>query len=1541
MSNVNVGNIHGTATLNASQFVSGANQAVGALQQLELATAANWWGLQNLGRALAIIPAAVATGVGASINAYMQWEDAIAGVERTTYEAQRANETAAQAQERNAQTLEGIVDGLKEIASTTPVAASTLAGIAESAGALGVAEQDILSFTKVVADLDATTDLTANSAAVNLARISGLTGVAGQGYDNLASSILEVGRSTAATEQEIVDIANRIAGISSVANLSAADVIGLAGALRSAGVRSEQGGTAFQKTFADIIQAVSNGGDELELFATISGKTAEQLQVDFQENAADAFVDFIAGLGQLNAAGENVIGVLNQLGITEARQTQTLLLLAEAETQVVNENLKVSSSLDTSRRAFADGTAVADIAAKRYRTLSSQLQLLRNEIFLAAQGFGATFAPAIIFIVERLRDFITGLNALPSPLKIAVGVILGLSTALLGLAAAAILVGPRIVLAVTALRQLGSSSGAAVGGLGATAAAMGLVTRQAQTMAISTAQATAQLSALQIASANQGLAQFAASAGAAGGGAAALGAGAASASTGLSGMTLWVSRLGKGLGVLGAVLTVGSILLTVFGNSLRQNENAATAVVQSNAELFNILSKNNNTVDQSTRAWLEQSDMWPRIQQGIDRYGHSVSDVQALIQGTADQAAYKKFLEDTTAAYESGDKGAKEYADSVITLSRIFAESRKEAESILAPIRDITEANGDMEDSFNTEDEIRELEKLRKALEDQATAHVDYVRALQSQARAQFDLLDAQRAYREALADAQDPTRVLADLERRLASARRNAEKSQNKLADAEERLATARADQQKELTKALQDAEDAQESYSDAQQRLRDAEEELAELRAGPELKNIVKATNDLRNAQLRLLRANQDVADAEWYLNYLREEGASDRDIRDAELALQEARQEVNNANQDITESEEELARARQGASAREIADAEEAVSDALRETQRAYDDILEKEEDVARIRTEIANDTAYRDAELEYAEARDDAAEAAERAAEAEQALRDARDFGIARNLKQAELDLTDALYASAEANAEARIAQLRMNGVYVDAGTEAAILADELGKLTGLAPTAAQQRRLRDFIDILRAAPEAGPPIEPTLPNFDDITAPAGEIPIPQVPDLEEFTSAFEEFADSIPGATRDLWKTLWDEYGKELGIMALTLIGGGIVAAILGVPAIIGAAIVGLAILIAELFGDEVVKWLTQTAGPAIGDFFTKTLPRFFTETVPKGLGAALEAVGRFFTETLPRFFRDLIPRVFQGIAGQFLGAGSMIIRGLWDGINRQLTTIWTLIESIPKTVLGIFSTAGSWLLNAGINIVNGLRSGLNTAIGGVLTWFINLPPTLFKLLGDLVVRFASAGRNIINGIANGINAAWRYLRDVLVNLPKNMANQLWQIATTFHNIGVDIINGILSGLHRWGHLIVDFLMDIVSNAWDSILRFFGIRSPSKQMAWVAQMLMFGFRDGMEKYGKLATKAALGVANDTLDAFGSVGLDQAISDLLATDAARLNVAASAGSGLAAGAAPAAATTIINEGDTFNLEAITDADPSDIVDEFMWQKLVRTG
>ena len=72
----------------------------------------------------------------------------------------------------------------------------------------------------------------------------------------------------------------------------------------------------------------------------------------------------------------------------------------------------------------------------------------------------------------------------------------------------------------------------------------------------------------------------------------------------------------------------------------------------------------------------------------------------------------------------------------------------------------------------------------------------------------------------------------------------------------------------------------------------------------------------------------------------------------------------------------------------------------------------------------------------------------------------------------------------------------------------------------------------------------------------------------------------------------------------------------------------------------------------------------------------------------------------------------------------------------------------------------------------------------------------------------------------------------------------------------EIINGIVTFLLD---AIWDKVSGWISGIWDGILGFFGINSPSKEMAWVGEMLVEGLAGSIEDNGGQAVKAAEGMS----------------------------------------------------------------------------------
>lgn len=314
---------------------------------------------------------AVVGAIGASIKAAIDFESSFAGV-RKTVDASEA-EFAALAQ------------GFRNMAKEIPVAVNDLNRIGEAAGQLGIKKENILGFTRVVADLGVATNLTAEDAGNAMARIANITGLAQDEFDRLGSAIVALGNTSATTESEIVEFGLRIAGAGEIAGLTEAQILGIGAAMSSVGVEAEAGGTAAQKVLLGITEAVNTGSEKLEVFAATAGLSAEEFAKAWQTDAGDAFRLFVEGLG---AQGQAAFQTLDKLDLTDQRLIRSFLSLSGAGDLLAR-------SMQTATDAFAENNALAEEAEKRYATTASQIQILRNQLTDLGITIGSEILPVL------------------------------------------------------------------------------------------------------------------------------------------------------------------------------------------------------------------------------------------------------------------------------------------------------------------------------------------------------------------------------------------------------------------------------------------------------------------------------------------------------------------------------------------------------------------------------------------------------------------------------------------------------------------------------------------------------------------------------------------------------------------------------------------------------------------------------------------------------------------------------------------------------------------------------------------------------------------------------------------------------------------------------------------------------------------------------------------------------------------------------------------------------------------------------------------
>lgn len=312
----------------------------------------------------ALAAAGAVQGIGiASTMAGSKFESAFAGVKKTVDGTKKE--------------YQGLKKEILSLTRILPSSGAELAGTMEIAGQLGIKKSALPDFTKTMANLDVSTNMTAEEAATSFARFANITGMSDydkkgiSNYEKLGSTVVDLGNKFATTEQEIVEMGTNLSSTGKLIGLSAPEIMALGTALSSVGVEAEKGGSAMSKLFKKMQIAVETNNGMLAEFASVSGMSKSQFTEAFKGSAIGAMSKFLGGLNDTKRNGKSAIAVLNDMKLSEVRLSDTILRLA-------NSSGNMEKAVQTANKAWEENTALTTEAGKRYETFESQIGLTKN-----------------------------------------------------------------------------------------------------------------------------------------------------------------------------------------------------------------------------------------------------------------------------------------------------------------------------------------------------------------------------------------------------------------------------------------------------------------------------------------------------------------------------------------------------------------------------------------------------------------------------------------------------------------------------------------------------------------------------------------------------------------------------------------------------------------------------------------------------------------------------------------------------------------------------------------------------------------------------------------------------------------------------------------------------------------------------------------------------------------------------------------------------------------------------------------------------------
>ena len=220
---------------------------------------------------------------------------------------------------------------------------------------------------------------------------------------------------------------------------------------------------------------------------------------------------------------------------------------------------------------------------------------------------------------------------------------------------------------------------------------------------------------------------------------------------------------------------------------------------------------------------------------------------------------------------------------------------------------------------------------------------------------------------------------------------------------------------------------------------------------------------------------------------------------------------------------------------------------------------------------------------------------------------------------------------------------------------------------------------------------------------------------------------------------------------------------------------------------------------------------------------------------------------------DGIQTVFSVVAdvlGGFFSAAWDAITAVWGAAVDFFSGIWEGIKSIfapvVETLGGAFSEAwdkakGAW--GTAVEFFSGVWNKIKNVFSGVKGFFEE--------------KFSSA--------AASVKSAWSGVPDFFSGIWDKIKGVFSGAWNTFKEIGGNIVKGLWDGITGLAGWLWDKISGWVSGIWDGVLNFFGINSPSKKFAWVAEMLVKGMTGSLDRNGGQAVQAAQAWSRDLYDA----------------------------------------------------------------------------
>lgn len=272
---------------------------------------------------------------------------------------------------------------IQELGREIPLATNDLAEMVAAGARMGVANKDLIQFTRTAAMMADAFELPAGELAENMGKISTMYKIPITSITGLADAINYLDDNAISKGGDIVNVLTRVGGVASSVKVTGAEMAALGSTLLSMGEQSETASTAINAVFSKFAAADKGTKKFKEAVKEIGMSTAE-IQKGMQTDAIGTLMRIMEQIGKLKP--EDQLGVMVELVGLEHSDTLAKLANNTAEWRRQNDlATKDQARIGSMQREFE----------ARLQTTNAQLTMAGNRVKEFAVNLGTALLPSL------------------------------------------------------------------------------------------------------------------------------------------------------------------------------------------------------------------------------------------------------------------------------------------------------------------------------------------------------------------------------------------------------------------------------------------------------------------------------------------------------------------------------------------------------------------------------------------------------------------------------------------------------------------------------------------------------------------------------------------------------------------------------------------------------------------------------------------------------------------------------------------------------------------------------------------------------------------------------------------------------------------------------------------------------------------------------------------------------------------------------------------------------------------------------------------